>query len=37
MIELTRWLPIWQMRLFFFTASTMAKPSSAVCDIGFSQ
>src|SRR6202453_3942761 len=36
-MELTRWLPTCMMRLPFRTASTIAKPSSTLCDIGFSQ
>jgi len=36
-MELTRWEPICTMRLFFCAAATMSKPSSAVCDMGFSQ
>ena len=34
--ELTRCEPTCRMRPLFFTASTMATPSAAVCDIGFS-
>ena len=37
MSELTRCEPIWTMRLDFFAASTIATPSAALCDIGFSQ
>ena len=36
-MELTRWLPMLTMRLFFCAASIMAKPSSTVWDMGFSQ
>ena len=35
--ELTRCDPICTMRPLFFAASSIATPSSAVCDIGFSQ
>src|SRR5580698_5308502 len=35
--ELTRWEPICTMRPVFFAAATMATPSAAECDIGFSQ
>ena len=35
--ELTRCEPIWTMRPLGFAASTMATPSAALCDIGFSQ
>jgi len=35
--ELTRCEPIWTMRFVGLTASTIATPSAAVCDIGFSQ
>jgi len=34
--ELTRCEPTWTMRLDFLAASTMATPSAAECDIGFS-
>src|SRR6266567_8829250 len=35
--ELTRCEPICTMRPLFFAASSIATPSSALCDIGFSQ
>jgi hypothetical protein len=35
--ELTLCDPICTILLLFFAASTMATPSAAVCDIGFSQ